>query len=59
MLKTLLVFALIGYHFFCWILLNNFKNDMNSRTHVWYRWFNEIPVVFLILIVLLVELKPF
>jgi len=59
MLKTLLVFGLIGYHFFCWILLNNFKNDMNSRTHVWYRWFNEIPVVFLILIVLLVELKPF
>jgi len=32
---------------------------MNSRTHVWYRWFNEVPVVFLILIVLLVELKPF
>ena len=59
MLKTILVFVLLGYHFYCWILLNNFKNDMNTRTHVWYRWFNEIPVVFLILIVLLVELKPF
>jgi putative membrane protein len=37
----------------------DFKYDRNSKTHVWYRWFNEFPVLILIAVVILVEVKPF
>ncbi len=57
--KVFLVVLLIGYQVWCWRLLVDFSEDKNKHTHVWYRWFNEIPVIFLILIVFLVELKPF
>ncbi|MGB1967922.1 MAG: CopD family protein, partial [Litorivicinaceae bacterium] len=36
-----------------------FKNDTNTRSHVWYRWFNEAPVVGLVTIAILVVVKPF
>ncbi len=57
--KFALIAALIGYHIVCWRLLLAFKRDRNRHGHVWYRWFNEIPVVFLVAIVLLATLKPF
>ena len=57
--KTALVAVLIGYHVWCGFLLNDFKRDRNRHGHVFYRWFNEFPVVLLIAIVLLVVLKPF
>lgn len=57
--KAVLVGVLIAYHIWCGALLADFEHDRNRHGHVFYRWFNEVPVVFLIAIVLLVELKPF
>ena len=56
--KLVLLGLLIVYHVYCGKLLFDFKHDRNQRSHVWYRWFNEIPVVLLIAIVLLAVLKP-
>jgi putative membrane protein len=57
--KLVLLILLSGYHAWCGKLLLDFKHDRNRRSHVWYRWFNEIPVVFLVAIILLAVLKPF
>ncbi len=57
-LKSLLVFILVLYHVWCGMLLMKFKNDANMHGHIWYRVFNEVPVIFLVLIVILVVYKP-
>ena len=57
--KLTLVAVLIGYHILCGKLVEDFKNDRNKRSHIWYRWFNEIPVIALTIIVILVVVKPF
>ena len=57
--KLALVVPLIVYHFYCGHLLQVFKQDKNSRSDVFYRWFNEFPVLILIAIVILVVVKPF
>ena len=57
--KVALVGLLIVYHLYCGKLLKDFKHDRNRRGHVYYRWFNEAPVIILIAVILLVELKPF
>jgi putative membrane protein len=57
-LKLALVGILVGYHLYCGKLLKDFKSDSNNHSHVWYRWFNEFPVLILIAVVLLVELQP-
>ena len=57
--KLALVIVLIAYHFYCGKLLADFKHDRNRHRHVYYRWFNEIPVVILIAVVILVVVKPF
>lgn len=57
--KLALLLVLVAYHFYCWRLVGKFAADENTRGHVWYRWFNEVPVLFLIAIVLLASLKPF
>jgi putative membrane protein len=57
--KLALVAALIVYHVWCGKLVRVFGDDRNARSHVWYRWFNEVPVFFLIAIVVLVIVKPF
>ncbi|HEY9051605.1 MAG TPA: protoporphyrinogen oxidase HemJ [Gammaproteobacteria bacterium] len=57
-IKLLLAAILIGYHIYCWKLLQDFKHDRNQRSHVWYRWFNELPVLLLIAIVILIIVKP-
>ena len=58
-LKLVLVLPLLGYHFYCGHLVNVFANDDNARSHIFYRWFNEAPVLLLFAIVFLVVLKPF
>lgn len=58
-LKLVLVALLVGYHFLCGQQLQAFAQDKNTKGHVFYRWFNEVPVIFLILIVALVVVKPF
>lgn len=57
--KLTLVALLVIYHFYCGHLLKVFRNDNNQRSHVFYRWFNEIPVFMLIAIVILVVVRPF
>jgi putative membrane protein len=57
--KLALVLALIAYHVWCWRLLIAFREDRNRRGHVWYRWFNEAPVLVLVAVVILVVVKPF
>ena len=57
--KLTLVVLLIGYHHACGSLLKRFARGENRRGHVFYRWFNEVPVLFLIAIVILVVVKPF
>jgi putative membrane protein len=56
--KLALVALLVLYHLYCGKLLNDFKYDRNQHSHVWYRWFNEMPVFILIAVILLVELQP-
>ena len=57
--KLALVAGLVIYHLYCGKLLEDFKHDRNQHSHMWYRWFNEIPVLALFAIVLLVVIKPF
>ncbi|BBT14585.1 protoporphyrinogen oxidase HemJ [Pseudomonas otitidis] len=57
--KLTLVVLLIGYHHACGAMLKRFARGENARSHVFYRWFNEVPVLFLLAIVILVVVKPF
>ncbi len=57
--KLAVVVLAIGYHHACLLLLRKFVAGANQRSHRWYRWFNEVPVLLLTAAVLLVVLKPF
>jgi putative membrane protein len=57
--KTTLVAILVGYHLYCGHLVKEFAADRNTRSHVFYRFFNEAPVFLLLAIVILVTVKPF
>lgn len=57
--KLVLVVLLIGYHHACGSLLKKFVQKRNTRSHVWFRWFNEVPVLVLLATLILVVLKPF
>jgi len=57
--KLVLVVLLIGYHHACGRLLRKFEQNRNTRSHVWFRWFNEVPVLLLLATLILVVLKPF
>ena len=56
--KLSLVGLLIFYHIWCGFLLAAFKHDRNTKSHVWFRWFNEAPVAALIAIIILAVVKP-
>ena len=58
-LKTLLVIVLIGYQHICLAHMKKLANDSNNKTHVYFRFFNEVPVLFMVAIVILVIVKPF
>lgn len=57
--KLALVILAIGYHHACGSLLKKFERGANVRSHTWYRYFNEVPVLLLLAIVILVVVKPF
>lgn len=57
--KLVLVLGLVGYHHYCGRLIRDFAQGRNRRSHVWYRFFNEIPVLVLFAVVILVVVKPF
>lgn len=58
-IKLTLIVLLIGYHMLCLKWLLAFKHDQNTHSHVFFRWINEIPVFFLIAIIILATVKPF
>ena len=57
--KLALVVVLIGYHHVCGAMVKRFERGENRRSHVWFRWFNEAPVLLLVAVVILVVVKPF
>jgi protoporphyrinogen IX oxidase len=57
--KLLLAVVLVVYHIWCWRLLVMFREDRNRHSHVYFRWFNEFPVLLLVAMVVLVVVKPF
>ncbi|TFY96629.1 CopD family protein [Ramlibacter humi] len=57
--KLAVVVLVIGYHHACAVLLKKFSAGANQRSHKWYRWFNEVPVLLLLAAVVLVVVKPF
>lgn len=57
--KLTLIVVLLAYHLYCGRLLRQFRDNVNQRSHIFYRWFNEAPVLILIAVVILVVVKPF
>jgi len=57
--KLLSVLLAVVFHGACVLQLKSFANHTNHRSHVWFRWFNEIPTLIMVAAVLLVVLKPF
>lgn len=57
--KLVLVLGLIGYHWMCRRFLAAFLAERNTRSHVWFRFFNEVPVLILLAVTVLVIAKPF
>lgn len=57
--KLLCVVLLLGYHHACGRLLSKFEAGANVRSHRFYRWFNEIPVLLLLAVLVLVIVRPF
>lgn len=58
-IKLLLVLLLICFHLYCGYLRRQFYKNQNKHSHVFYRYLNEIPIVFLLGIVVLAIVKPF
>ena len=56
--KLALVALLLAYHAWCGKLMMDFRHGRNTRSHVWFRWFNEFPALLLIAVVLLAVFKP-
>jgi putative membrane protein len=57
--KIVLVLAALAYHYSCGVLLRKFEQGANRRSHVFYRWFNEVPVLILTAATAFVVIKPF
>jgi putative membrane protein len=57
--KLGVVVLTIGYHHACAVLLHKLEAGTSRRSHRWFRWFNELPVLFLVAAVVLVVVKPF
>jgi putative membrane protein len=56
--KLLLVAVLVGYHAWCYRLMLDFRAGVNRHPQRWYRWFNEVPALLLLVIVILAVVKP-
>ncbi len=56
--KMVVVVLALGYHHACGAILRKFKNTQNTRSQKWFRWFNEVPVLLMLVAVVLVVVKP-
>ena len=59
LLKLILVLGLIAHHILCGHFVAAFRRDQNKHSHQFYRWFNEVPAVLMIGIVILASVRPF
>jgi putative membrane protein len=57
--KLTAVLLTLVYHAYCAKVLRSFEAQDNRRTHVWFRWFNEVPLLFFVVAVVLAVVKPF
>ena len=60
--KLTVVALTIGYHHACGVMLKKFEHKdsgIMNKSHVWFRWFNEVPVILMLIAVILVVMKPF
>ncbi|NJN52764.1 MAG: protoporphyrinogen oxidase HemJ [Gammaproteobacteria bacterium] len=57
--KLLLVALLIGFHLYCGRLITLFARDANPHNHIFFRWFNEAPLLILVSVVVLAVVRPF
>jgi len=57
--KLAVVLLTIAYHGACSVMLRRMRAGGPAHGHVWYRWFNEVPVLLLLAAVVLVVVKPF
>ena len=57
--KLVLIALLVAYHLYCGHINRTLRSSIPRKTHNFYRFFNEIPAILLIAIVLLASLKPF
>jgi protoporphyrinogen IX oxidase len=57
--KLTLLGLLVVYHFVCGLWLFDFKHDRNQHSHIYFRWMNEVPVIFLFGIIILAVVRPF
>jgi putative membrane protein len=57
--KLLAVALLVIYHYYCGRLVRALENDDDEHSHTYFRLFNELPVILLLIIVILAILKPF
>ena len=57
--KLLCVTGLVVFHLYCWHYVRQFRADINSRSERFFRLFNEVPALFLVVIVLLAVLRPY
>ena len=57
--KWVVVLLVLAYHWMCAVLLRRFHAGGDGHGHVWFRWFNEVPVALLLVAVVLAVVKPF
>ncbi len=58
LIKFAAVIGLLVYHYRCWLWIRRLRNTNDVQETRWLRWFNEIPTVFLFLIIILAVVKP-
>lgn len=58
-LKAFLVLVLIGYHHLCLAHMKKLADNSSQKSHIYFRFFNEVPVIFMVAIIILVIVKPF
>ena len=57
-IKALLVLLLVAYHMACGYFVRAFQNDLNTKSHIFFRWFNEFPVLILFAVIIMVVVRP-
>jgi putative membrane protein len=57
-IKIVLVALLLIYHFYCGRVIKQLEAGNDPRSHIWFRWFNELPVIILFVVIILTVVKP-